>query len=154
VAGLENIGILNLVDIPHVGRVKEVNNCVNQLMGVLHGGFLWMEEHVSIDVELIAFITGLPSMGKSPMQYLYDKTKEKAKSEEMKKTYGTEKGLYEIIIKRISDATTRMATKLMVCEFLCKYHKEEVPTRDFAPAAQCTNNTMLSLGPISDEPIP
>jgi hypothetical protein len=77
-AGLENTGILNLVEIPHFGRGKEVNNCIKQLMAVLHGGFLWMEEPISIDVELIAFITGLSSMGESPTQYLDDKTKEKA----------------------------------------------------------------------------
>jgi hypothetical protein len=105
VTGLENTGILNLVEIPHFGRGKEVNNCVKQLMAVLHGGFLWMEEPVSIDVELIAFITGLPSMGESPTQYLDDKTKEKALAEEMKKTYGTKRGSCGIIIKRISDAS-------------------------------------------------
>jgi hypothetical protein len=90
--GLENTGILNLVEIPHFGRGKEVNNCIKKLMEVLHGGFLWMEEPVSIDVELIAFITGLPSMGESLTQYLDDKTKEKALTEEMKKTYRTERG--------------------------------------------------------------
>jgi hypothetical protein len=64
-AGLENTRILNLVEIPHFRRGKEVNNCIKKLMEVLHGGFLWMEEPISIDVELIAFITGLPSMGES-----------------------------------------------------------------------------------------
>jgi hypothetical protein len=90
--GLANTGILNLVEIPHFGRGKEVNNCVKQLMAVLHGGFLWLEEPISIDVELISFITGLSSMGESPTQYLDDKTKEKSLAEEMKKTYGTERG--------------------------------------------------------------
>jgi hypothetical protein len=64
--GLANTCILNLVEIPHFGRGKEVNNCVKKLMAVLHGGFLWLEEPVSIDVELISFITGLSSMGESP----------------------------------------------------------------------------------------
>jgi hypothetical protein len=56
---------------------------------VLHGGFLWLNEPISIDVELILFITGLPSNGDKPMHYMDDKTKEKALTEEMKKTYGT-----------------------------------------------------------------
>jgi hypothetical protein len=47
------------------------------------------------------------------MQYMDDKTKEKALAEEMKKKCGTKRGLYDIIIKWISDASTRMATKLM-----------------------------------------
>jgi hypothetical protein len=40
---LEKTGILNLIDIPHFGRGKEVNNCVKQFMAVLHEGFLWLE---------------------------------------------------------------------------------------------------------------
>jgi hypothetical protein len=34
----------------------------------------------------------------------------------------------DIIIKWISDTTTRMETKLMACKLLQKCHKEEVPT--------------------------
>jgi len=54
------------------------------------------------------------------MQFLGDKTKEKALSEEMKKKYGTERGSREIIIKCISDAPTRMATNIMACKLLRK----------------------------------
>ena len=48
--GLANTKILNLLEIPHFGRGKDVNNCIKQLLVVLHGGFLWLEEPVSIDV--------------------------------------------------------------------------------------------------------
>jgi hypothetical protein len=77
VAGLVNTGILNFSEIPHFGRRKDVNNCVKHLMAVLHGGFLWLDEPVSIDVELISFVTRLPSNGENPTQYMDDKTKEK-----------------------------------------------------------------------------
>jgi hypothetical protein len=127
-SGLANTGILNLVEIPHFGRGKEVNNYVKQLMAVLHGGFLWLEELVSIDVDLIAFIKGLSSMGESLAQYLDEKTKEKALVEEMNKNYDTERGLCDIIIKRISDTIMIIDTKLMACKMLRKCHKEEVPT--------------------------
>jgi hypothetical protein len=59
--GLVNTGILNLLEIPHFERGKDVNNYVKQLLAVLHGGFVWLDELVSIDVNLISFITGLPS---------------------------------------------------------------------------------------------
>jgi hypothetical protein len=45
----------------------------------------------------------------------------------MKERYGTERGSHGTIIKIISDATTRMATKLMACKLLLKCQKEEVP---------------------------
>jgi hypothetical protein len=65
-AGLENIGILNLLEIPHFGRGKGVNNYIKQLIAVLHGGFLWMEQPVSIYIKLIASITRMSSMGENP----------------------------------------------------------------------------------------
>jgi hypothetical protein len=49
----------------------------------------------------------------------------------MKKTYGMERGSHNIIIKRINDAATRMATKLMACKLIHKCCKEDVPTGVF-----------------------
>ena len=58
-------------------------------MVVTHGGYLWLEQLISIDVELIAYIIGMPLWGEDPTQFLGDKMKEKALAEEMKKNYGT-----------------------------------------------------------------
>jgi hypothetical protein len=54
IAGLYNTGIMNLLEIPHFGWGKDVNNCVKQLLALVHGGILWMDRLVSIDVDLIA----------------------------------------------------------------------------------------------------
>jgi hypothetical protein len=105
--------------------------------------YLWLEKPVSIDVELIRYITGLPPRGETPAQFLDDKTKEKELVDEMKKTYGIERGSREIIIKRISDATKRMATKIMACK-LRKFRKEEVPARVITAAAKCAEGTILN----------
>jgi hypothetical protein len=75
IAGLYNTRIMNLLEIPHFGRGKYVNACVKQLLALVHGGILWMDRHVSIDVDLIAEITGLPTDGEKPEQYMDDKTK-------------------------------------------------------------------------------
>jgi len=48
-----------------------------------------MEMHVSIYVDLIAEIIGLPIDGEKPENYLDDITKEKTLGEQMKKKYGT-----------------------------------------------------------------
>jgi hypothetical protein len=42
-----------------------------------------------------------------------EKKKEKALAEEMKKTYGIERGSRDIIVKIISDIATIMATNIM-----------------------------------------
>jgi hypothetical protein len=77
IVGLYNTGIMNLLEIPHFGSGKDVNACVKQILELVHGGILWMERPISIDVDLIVDITGLPIDGEKPKQYLDDKTKEK-----------------------------------------------------------------------------
>jgi hypothetical protein len=64
IAELYNMGIMNLLEIPHFGRGKGVNSCVKQCLALVHGGILWMYIHVSIDVDLIAYITVLPAYEK------------------------------------------------------------------------------------------
>jgi hypothetical protein len=70
-----------------------------------------LDKIVSIDIEIIANITGFPSRGMDPTKFLDDKSREKALAEEMKKKYGTDRGTRGIIIKRINDAATQLGTK-------------------------------------------
>jgi hypothetical protein len=51
-----------------------------------------LDKIILIDVELIMHITGFPSKGMDPIQFLDDKTKEKVLVEEMKNKYGTDRG--------------------------------------------------------------
>jgi hypothetical protein len=67
-------------------RGKYVNNYIKQLLSLAHGGVLWMEKQVSIDVDLIIDITGLPTEGEKPEQYLDGNTKEKDIVEEMRRS--------------------------------------------------------------------
>jgi hypothetical protein len=67
--------------------------------------------------------------------------------EEMKKKYDTERGSRGIIIRRISDTATRMATKIMACKLLRKCRKEEVSVGVVATATQCVEGTTLSWAP-------
>jgi hypothetical protein len=76
--GLEKMGILGLLDLPHFGRGQYANSCIKQLMAVTHGRDIWLDKVLLIDVEIIVNITGLPSRGMDPAQFLDDKTKEKA----------------------------------------------------------------------------
>jgi hypothetical protein len=51
---------MNLLEIPHFDRGKDVNSYIKKLLVRVHGGFFWMERDVLIDVELIAKITWIP----------------------------------------------------------------------------------------------
>jgi len=90
---LEKTGILGLLDLPHFGRGKYTKNCIKQLMIVTHGMDIWLDKLVSIDMDLIVHITGLPSRGMDTTQFLDNKKKEKALMEEMKKKYDTDRGM-------------------------------------------------------------
>jgi hypothetical protein len=116
-------------------------------MVVTHGRDIWLDKLISIDVELIAHITGLPSRGTDPVQFLNDKTKEKALVEDMKNKYNIERGMLEIIIKRISDIVTKMAAKIMAYKLLKKCHKEEVSVGIVVVAAQCVEGTTITWAP-------
>jgi hypothetical protein len=52
--GLYNYGIMNLMDIPHFGCGKKVGLCIKQLVTHVHGGILWMDRPVQIDVAMIS----------------------------------------------------------------------------------------------------
>jgi hypothetical protein len=116
---------MSLFEIPHFGRGKDVNACVKQLLGLVHGGILWMDRHVSIDVDIIVEIIGLPTNGEKPEKYLDDKTKEKSMAEEIKKKYGTKRRSMGMFIRQINEPTTNFMTKLMACKLLRKCRKEE-----------------------------
>jgi hypothetical protein len=57
---------MNLLEIPQFGREKDFIACIKQLLVRAHGGFLWMERPIPIDVDLISKIIGIPTNGMKP----------------------------------------------------------------------------------------
>jgi hypothetical protein len=51
--------ILNIMKIPHFGRHQEVKACVNFLLSSFHGGYLWLDRCITVDLVLIHQITDL-----------------------------------------------------------------------------------------------
>jgi hypothetical protein len=58
--------LLNVMKIPHFRRHQEVNACVKLLLSSYHGGYLWLNHHITIDLTLIHKITGLSMQGPDP----------------------------------------------------------------------------------------
>jgi hypothetical protein len=104
---------MNLLDIPHFGRRKHINGCVKQHLARVHGGVLWMDRPMPINVYLIATIIGFPKDGEKQEKYLEDKTKEKAIFDEIKEKYGMDRRNKGIKICDINDPITRFATRLL-----------------------------------------
>ena len=57
VRGLVQEGLLSLMYMSHLHRSREVNPCVKQLLVSFHGGCLWLDKKINVDVDLIATIT-------------------------------------------------------------------------------------------------
>jgi hypothetical protein len=55
--GLDRIGILGLLKIPHFDRGQHAMACVKKILAVTHGGDVWLDKPIPITVELIAQIT-------------------------------------------------------------------------------------------------
>jgi hypothetical protein len=51
--------ILNVMKIPHFDKHQEVNTCVKILLSFFHGGYLWLDRCVTVDMTLIHLIIGL-----------------------------------------------------------------------------------------------
>ena len=103
-----------------------------------------MDRPISIDVDLIVEIIGLPTYGEKPEKYMDDKTKEKSKENDIKNKYGTHRGSIGIIIRQINAPTTKFVIKMMACKLLIKCHKEESPIGVIETATQCEKGSLLS----------
>jgi hypothetical protein len=136
-----------LLKLPHFGRGQYTTACVKQLLAVTHGGDIWLDKPVPITIELNAQITGLPTWGMDPALIMDDKFKEKALAEEMKKKYGTTRGMRDIMIKQINNTATQLGAKILACKLLRKFHKEEVPAGVIVVAAQCAEDSSMSWAP-------
>jgi hypothetical protein len=64
-----------------------------------------MDRTISINVDLILEITGLPTYGEKLKKYLNDKTQAKTISDEIKVKYNVERGNRGIKINGINDPT-------------------------------------------------
>jgi hypothetical protein len=88
---LNKEGILNLLEIPHFRHSLEINACVKVVLSCIHGWTLWLDPPMSIDIELIVWITRLPK-SREDLTILFNKIGERSLSEAMKEKFHTFRG--------------------------------------------------------------
>jgi hypothetical protein len=137
VKGLQRVGILNLLEIPHFGTSTEINACFKLLLSCVHGGFLWLYKSMSIGTQLIAQIIGLPTQGEGPFPLFMGKANEKALLERIKEKYGTYRGMCGLDVVSINDYTVRFVSQVLACKLLRKCHKHQVPARAIGTMEKC-----------------
>jgi hypothetical protein len=128
VTGLQRAGILNLLEIPHFGRITEINACVKLFLICVHGGFLWMDRVMLRDTQFIVRITRLPTQGEDPLSLFTDNSNEKALLETIKEKHGTHRGARDLDVASITEDTVSFSKKVLAYALLIKCHKYQVPT--------------------------
>jgi hypothetical protein len=61
--------ILNVMKIPHFGQHQAVYAFFKLLPSCYHGGYMWLDRRVTVDLALIHLITGLSMQRPNPQQF-------------------------------------------------------------------------------------
>jgi hypothetical protein len=102
------------MNIPHFGRHQEVNARVRLLLSYYCGGFLWLDQCITMDPILINQITGISMQGPDPQDFYLRKTADRALAQQIKETYGNlEKGTRGYKVSSIENATVRFGFQLI-----------------------------------------
>jgi hypothetical protein len=113
--------LLNVMKIPHFGRHQEVNACVKLLLVSYHGGYLWLNQHITIDPAMINQITGLSMQGPDPQDYYPGKTTDHTLSQNIKEAYGNvEKGMQGYKVTSIDSGTVCLTCHMIVGKLVRK----------------------------------
>jgi hypothetical protein len=113
--------LLNIMKIPHFDRHQEVNGCVKILLASYHGGYLWLNRHITVDLALINRITGLSMQGPDPHDYYPRNTMDRALAQKIKESYGiVEKGAQGYKVTSIQSDAVRLACQLIAGKLVCK----------------------------------
>jgi hypothetical protein len=107
--------LLNAMNIPHFGRHQEVNACVKLLLSCYHGGYLWLNCYIIVDLTLINQITGLSMQGIDPQDFYPRKSMDHVLAQRIKDTYGdVEKGTRGYKVASIQSSVVCLACQLIV----------------------------------------
>jgi hypothetical protein len=83
-------------------------------MSFYHGGYIWLDRHVTMDMVLIHLITGLSMQGPDPQQFYPGKAADLSLAQRIKEDYGNvEKGKRGYKVASIQDGTVFLYCQLI-----------------------------------------
>jgi hypothetical protein len=107
--------LLNVMKIPHFGRNREVNACIRLLFSCYHGGYLWLDRQITVNLILINQITGLSMQGPDLQEFYPGKIADRTLAQRIKDTYGDlEKGMQGYKVASIENASVRFGFYLII----------------------------------------
>lgn len=112
--GVEKVGLLNLLWVPHYHHTPINIFVIRQLLFLVHDGCLWLEEPIPIMDHLIHRITRLPHKGDDPTDILEGKRTNLEIVEAMKAKFKLEKKKRGYTISNINNKVVKVATQILV----------------------------------------
>jgi hypothetical protein len=137
--------LLNVMKIPHFGRHQEVNACVKLLLSCYHGGYLWLDHRITVDLTLIHQITGLSMQGPDPQEFYPGKTTDRVLAQKIKDTYGdVEKGTRGYKVASIQSGTVHLACQLIARKLVRKNRPTQVTDFVVDLAGKCAEGLQMN----------
>jgi hypothetical protein len=119
--------LLNVMKIPHFGRYQEVNSCIRLLLFYYHGGYLWLDHHIMVDLILINRITWISMQGPDSQDLYPGKTADHALAQQRKDTYGNvEKGTRGYKVASIKNAIVHLGFHMIARNLVRKKRPTQV----------------------------
>jgi len=141
---LQNASISNLFDIPHFGRSNEINSCVKMLLMFVHGGYLWLDRRISIDIYLIVCIIGISLKWEDPSPLFFDKKNENALSEITREMFHTHRAQHGLDVTSICDPKVRFLMYILACKLLRKCRKDQIPVIIIVVEEKCVEGIQMN----------
>jgi hypothetical protein len=137
--------ILNVMKIPHFGRHQEVNVCIKILLSCFHGGYLWLDRCITIDLVLIHMITRLSMQGPDPQDFYPGKAADSTLAQTIKDTYGdVEKGKWGYKVASIQNGTVCLAFQLITGKIVRKNRPMQVTGFVVDLAGKCVEGIQMN----------
>jgi hypothetical protein len=136
--------ILNMMKIPHFGRHQEINVCVKILLLCFHGGYMWLDRCITIDLTLHR-ITGLSMQGPDPQDFYLGKTTDCNLAQTIKDTYGdVEKGKQGYKVASIQNGAVHLTYQLISGKIVRKNRPTQVTGFVISLAGKCVEGLQMN----------
>ena len=109
-----------------------------------HGGFLSLDQKVSIDVELISMITRLPLAGVDPTPFFVGKEHDTLFTNNLKQKYDLTRYTRGFSIANINDYIVQFATKVLFSKLLWKMRPNQFTARMIIVTKLCAASVQLN----------
>jgi hypothetical protein len=104
-----------------------VNACVKLFISCYHGGYLWLDRHIIVDLMLIHRITSLSIQGIDPQEFYPVKATDHTLAHKIKDTYGdVEKGTRGYKVASIQNGTVHLSCQLIAGKLVRKKRPTQV----------------------------